>query len=196
MSASYAEKTRLLPSSLSRFLEEQRISIIYAVPSNLGLLANRGLLDKRDLTAMRIVLFAGEVFPLPLFRDFRARMPAGLRYCNLYGPTETNVCTWFDTVELTADDTAMPIGRALPGTALLTDPADDADEPELCVAGPAVMSGYLGDPERTDIWLETDTGERAYRTGDRVLARDDGNWLYFGPSRRYGEDLGIPCRTG
>ncbi len=55
--------------------------------------------------------FAGEVFPIPQFRAVRAIWKAP-RYFNLYGPTETNVCTFY---EVPADDSwtgmsTFPIG--------------------------------------------------------------------------------------
>ncbi|MCH9693218.1 MAG: amino acid adenylation domain-containing protein [Gammaproteobacteria bacterium] len=175
------ETTKMLPSSLSKFLQDQRITTIYAVPSNLGLLSSRGLLEKRDLGALRTVLFAGEVFPLPLYREFAAKLPKEIRYCNLYGPTETNVCTYFDTSELTETDAAMPIGRALPGTSLFIERDNDTDsEGELCAIGPAVMSGYWGHGADGNYWTTDENGDRAYRTGDQASQRDDGNWLYFG----------------
>jgi amino acid adenylation domain-containing protein len=182
------ETVKMLPSSLSRFLEEHGITTVYAVPSNLARLAARGLLGDRDLSALKTVLFAGEVFPLPLFRDLESKLPGHIRYCNLYGPTETNVCTYFDTTNLREDDTAIPIGLPLPGTRLftLTDDGQYAEvgaEGELCVDGPAVMSGYLGQSAQlSDCWAQSpgDSESSAYRTGDYTRMREDGNWLYFG----------------
>jgi hypothetical protein len=58
------------------------------------------------------VLFAGEVFPIKHLRSIKAAWSAP-RYFNLYGPTETNVCTWFEIpAEIPADrDEPFPIGR-------------------------------------------------------------------------------------
>lgn len=180
------DAVKLLPSSLSRFLEEHAITTLYSVPSNLGLLAARGVLHRRDLHAMRTILFAGEEFPLPLFEDFRSRLPGHVRYANLYGPTETNVCTWFDTVHLAETDRSIPIGLPLPGFELFTLQDDligrsDSEEGELCAIGPGVMSGYWG-LETDTCWAPTVAGnaDPAYRTGDLAARRDDGNWVYKG----------------
>jgi amino acid adenylation domain-containing protein len=182
------DKVKMLPSSLSRFLEEHRITTIYAVPSNLGLLSSRGLLEKRDLSSLKTVLFAGEVMPLPLFHELKSKLPEGVRYSNLYGPTETNVCTYFHMENLQDTDTAIPIGLPLPETELFTMTGNgeygEADEEgELCVDGPTVMSGYWGlAGEGRDCWAITpgQSEANAYRTGDFAKMRDDGHWLYFG----------------
>ena len=40
---------------------------------------------------LRLILFAGEVFPTKHLRALMEKLP-NKRYANLYGPTETNVC--------------------------------------------------------------------------------------------------------
>jgi len=184
------EKMKVFPARLSEFLQEHGISIIYAVPSTLILLMQRGKLANRDLTAMRTVLFAGEEFPVPLFMQFKEAMPEGMEYCNLYGPTETNVCSYYRVPE-DFDLPRMPIGRALPETHLFIrhdgDEADvDAGESqrgELCVAGPTVMTGYHGlDTSKADYWLDDPRGieSRAYATGDQASLASVDVWDYHG----------------
>lgn len=52
-----------------------------------------GDLDARLVPSLRTVLFAGEVFPIKHLRRVVACWPTPA-YFNLYGPTETNVCTF------------------------------------------------------------------------------------------------------
>ena len=54
-----------------------------------------GKLEKYDYSSLRLVLFAGEVFPIKYLRLLKSLLPHP-RYLNLYGPTETNVCTWYE----------------------------------------------------------------------------------------------------
>ena len=54
------------------------------------LLVEFGQLDQYDWSALRLVLFAGEVFPIKHLRALLEKWPKP-RYFNLYGPTETNV---------------------------------------------------------------------------------------------------------
>jgi non-ribosomal peptide synthetase component F len=80
------------PARLGPFLSERRLSVWYSAPSILSLLAQHGGLDRPGATAPRLVLFAGEVFPIRPLRRLRSLWP-GAELWNLYGPTETNVCT-------------------------------------------------------------------------------------------------------
>jgi len=184
------EKLKVFPARLSEFLQQHAITFIYAVPSTLTLLLQRGKLETRDLSAMKTVLFAGEEFPVPLFQQFRNALPDHIEYANLYGPTETNVCTYY-RVPANFDLDRMPIGRALPDTHLFTrntsDNTDKNDDEnsrgELCVAGPTVMSGYYGhNDSNANYWLPDPRGveHRAYATGDQVSLRTDDIWDYHG----------------
>ena len=196
----------VLPAGLRRFIDEYGITVWYSVPSVLGALARQGGLDRSPLAALRTVLFAGEVFPTGSLRRLMELMP-GVRFANLYGPTETNVCTWFEVSE-PPDEGAppVPIGHAIRDDEVfaVTDDgrrAEVGELGELYVRGGTVMSGYWGDPERTARSLVANpvgatTGGLVYRTGDLVLQRQDGAFEYVGrrdaqiKSRGYRIELG------
>src|SRR5262249_8886042 len=74
-----------LPRELRRFLETERITVSYSVPSMLTQLARRGGLGPGDLPELRQVLFAGEVFPTRYLRLLMRQLPRA-RFANLYGP--------------------------------------------------------------------------------------------------------------
>lgn len=170
-------------AEFARWLEEQRITVSYMVPSAFIRLLKHGELERFGYEALRTILFAGEVFPVKHLRDVMPHFPRANWY-NLYGPTETNVCTWlavpkpltqehelsigascenFDCFVLTSDG-----GRAAPG-----------EEGELVVRGPGVMLGYWKLPERTAKSLTPnplhhDFTDLIYRTGDLVRVLPDG----------------------
>lgn len=77
-----------------------------------------GRIEEHNYSSLRIVLFAGEVFPVAHLRAFKEQVP-GPRYFNLYGPTETNVCTYFEVPHVIPGDRAdpYPIGRTCEGLA-------------------------------------------------------------------------------
>ncbi|HEX3045336.1 MAG TPA: amino acid adenylation domain-containing protein [Bacillota bacterium] len=178
------ETVKMFPAQLGFFLETHQITVIYTVPTTLSLLTNRGLLEERVLDSLRLVLFAGEVFPNLQFQKLRELLPERIEYYNLYGPTETNVCTWYQVTRETPMDTPFPIGKPLPGTFVFTIPVENSGEVgdgELCVAGPGVMSGYwnVTDNQR---FVDTTNGEykKAYRTGDLAKKLPDGNFIFLG----------------
>lgn len=161
----------LLAEAMSRF----RITVWYATPTTLKLMLRFGRLERYPAEALRVVLFAGEVFPIGPLNELRTHWPQA-RFANLYGPTETNVCTFHvlpETVELERN-TPYPIGKPCPfstgwlDTAEGITPLTSGLEGELLVGGASVMAGYLNDPERNARSLLTHQGERLYRTGDLV----------------------------
>lgn len=195
------EKYKLFPPRLSRFLEDNQITTMYAVPSTLSLLTLNGALPKRDLSNFKVVLFAGEVFPIKVCRQFREFLPADVQYYNLYGPTETNVCTYFDASKVPPGDDNLPIGLAPPGTTLFLDESKGNDDGtgELCCIGPSVMSGYWGKPnEGAAYWAEHPDfpGEKAYRTGDICYQDDAGNWIYKGRADKMVKIFGYRVELG
>jgi non-ribosomal peptide synthetase component F len=97
------------PASLAKLMQDERISVWYSVPFALMQLMQRGALHTRDLSALRWLLFAGEVFPSKHLRDLMAMLP-GVRFSNLYGPTETNVCTFYHVDAPPDTDEPIPIG--------------------------------------------------------------------------------------
>jgi len=204
------EKLSVFPVRLVKLLQEERITITYLVPSVLTLMVNYGGLDQHDLGALRLVLFAGEVFPIKFLRKLAELIPQP-DYYNLYGPTETNVCTFYkvESSDLGHDRTVpVPIGRACDNAEVFAVDIDGnqvlepGKEGELWVRGNCVASGYWGDPDKTALGFvenpfQTHFREIAYRTGDIVTrAPDRTNWIYIGrrdhmvKSRGYRIELG------
>jgi amino acid adenylation domain-containing protein len=184
------EETGKAPARLAPLIAERRISVWYSTPSILSLLAQYGRLEALDLTALRLVLFAGEVFPVKHLRALKKLLPAP-RYFNLYGPTETNVCTFYEVPPGPVPEARhepYPIGKACSHYETLV--VDEAGRPalggadgELCAAGPGVMQGYWNLPEPSArAFIDDGSGRRWYRTGDVVTTDAEGNYLYL--SRR------------
>jgi amino acid adenylation domain-containing protein len=190
------------PLGLARLIADSRITIWYSAPSILTMLVQRGRLESLDLAALRMVLFAGEVFPTVHLRALAARVPHP-RYFNLYGPTETNVCTHYEVRLPIPEERAQPypIGKVcshLRGLVLdaTGDPVPAGGEGELLICGPNVMQGYWNLPEQTErAFLERD-GARWYRTGDLVVEEPDGNLRYVGRRDRMVKRRGYRVELG
>jgi len=176
------------PAAIANLYAGSKLTVIYETPSALALLLHHGQIASRDLSALRVLLFAGEVMPVPLLRQWMELVPRA-RFANLYGPTETNVCTWHEVKSPPRDDSPLPIGVPCSGDQawLLDDELRETPRGEigeLWVSGASVMRGYWGDDARTrqtlrDLPLDGRT-RRAYRTGDRVRWNDDGVLMFHG----------------
>ncbi len=174
----------IFPVMLTRFIAEQTITVWYSVPSALTALVLRGELEETPLPALRVVIFAGEVFPIKYLARLMELVPMP-RYLNFYGPTETNVCTWHEVPREHPPTAELPIGVPLPGVSAAIEledgtPAPDGELGELVIGGPTVMHGYWNDAERTARALHSEDGIRHYRTGDLVRRRSDGELLFAG----------------
>ncbi len=190
------------PHGLAALIADERITCWYSAPSILALLAVHGDLGARSLQQLRLVLFAGEVFAVKHLRSLTRQLPHP-RYFNLYGPTETNVCTFYEVPLPVPDDrtTPYPIGKVCSHFEALVvneagDPVDDADEGELCISGRGVMQGYWALPEQSQRAFLADAGRRWYRTGDIIARDDEGNYLYRGRRDRMVKRRGYRVELG
>jgi amino acid adenylation domain-containing protein len=135
------------PFEICKTIAKHSVTALYCVPSILVLLLASGAACKHDLSSLRYVLFAGETFPLKYLKALKALLPQASLY-NLYGPTETNVCSYFKVEEIPEDRTEpVPIGRAVSGASLYAlnekgEPIQGDEMGELYVTGPCVTPGY------------------------------------------------------
>ena len=132
--------------------------------------------------SVRELLIGGEQLDIGAVRRVLAAEPP-TRLINAYGPTEatTFAVTFECTPENLAEAERVPIGFALQNTTLLVldgelAPVAPGEVGELCIGGPAVALGYLGQPELTSekFVVEPGAGQRVYRTGDLVRRLDSG----------------------
>lgn len=178
------------PLRLAELIENRGISVWYSVPWALVQLTRSAGLRRQNLKRLRLVIFAGEVFPVGPLRELMTQLP-GVRFWNLYGPTETNVCTYYEVPELEPNRTVpVPIGRPCAyadAVAVGEDgrPLQVGEIGELLVGGASLMEGYWGRPERTaevlvDHPFDPHYPGRLYRTGDLVRLEGDGAYSFVG----------------
>jgi len=176
------EMTAKFAGAVRGLIEARKISVWYSVPTALMQLQERDAL--KGLTTLRLILFAGEVFPMAALRRVMTALPSP-EYANLYGPTETNVCTYYRLPGLPASDAdALPIGRPCEHLEVFLrdddgNPVPDGEQGEICVAGPGVMKGYWNRPELTAASRVQGRAD-SYRTGDYGYRRSDGMLIYAG----------------
>ena len=115
--------------------------------------------------------------------------PEGIRFYNVYGPTECTVYTTIFEMDRYYDD--IPIGKPLDNLKLYI--VDDKGHRlpagasgELLVSGRQVSRGYLNRPEKTkevyakNPYTDQEGYERMYHTGDVVRYLNDGNISFVG----------------
>jgi len=182
------------PASVANLIEQEKITVWYSVPFALIQMLQRGKLAIRDVQALRWILFAGEPFPPKHLRELMKAIPHA-RFSNLFGPTETNVCTYYHVSAIPEEgDETIPIGIPCDNVeTLVVDNEDNVVSPdetgELLIRGGVVMRGYWGQPEMTvnGFYLRgliPDSADVFYRTGDLVRLNDDGDFEYLGRKDR------------
>lgn len=177
----FPEALVLNPFDVCKTIEQHSVTVLYCVPSILVLLLSSGAAYKYNLSSLRYVLFAGETCPIKYLKDLRALLPKANLY-NLYGPTETNVCSYFKVTEIREDRTKpVPIGIAVSGASLYA--LNEAGKPiqgdevgELFVTGPCVTPGYWN---YHDARNAENHKKNIHATGD-LVSLEDGNFAFHG----------------
>lgn len=195
------EPYQMLPASLAQLVEDEAISIWYSVPYLLTQLNARGDLDAHDLSALRWVLFGGEVFPPRTLAELMTRVP-GARFSNVFGPAEVNACLIHHLSDAPVDDAVIPAGRPFGDTTVRLVDLDDTHEfgeagdqgnvgtagsepdvgeiGEIWVRSGTMMSGYWERDDLTSAAVVEDRSGRWYRTGDLGWRRGDGEIVFVG----------------
>ncbi|HEU4928213.1 MAG TPA: amino acid adenylation domain-containing protein, partial [Candidatus Krumholzibacteria bacterium] len=200
------------PQKLAALIVDAGITVWYSTPSILSLLVQYGKLPEHDLSRIRTVLFAGEVFPIVHLKALHAILPKP-RYFNLYGPTETNVCTFYELPPTIPADRSDPFPIGVVCSHLEAAVVDDegnvvtkGERGELVIRGASVTPGYWNLPEQTaKAYLNSgigagDDGKRAevrwYKTGDIVTEEAGGVYIYAGRKDRMVKKRGYRVELG
>jgi len=203
----------LIPEHFSAFpikildlLKKHQVSFIFWVPTIMVNIANMNLLEAIQLPYLKIVWFAGEVFPTKQFNYWK-RMLSHTLFANLYGPIEITLdCTYFIVNREIADDEPLPIGIPYRNTDILIlndkdELIKEGQEGELCVRGTSLAMGYYNNPEKTAAAfvqnpLNTSYPEVIYRTGDVVAKNDFGEIVFKGRKDTLVKHLGYRIELG
>ena len=194
------------PARLLESLATSHVNFIFWVPSIMVNIANMQLLDKIALPDLKLVWFAGEVFPTKQFLVWYDKLPH-TKFANLYGPIEITLdCTFYVVNERPAENEALPIGIPYRNTDVLilnddNQKCDVEEEGELCVRGTSLAMGYYNNPEKTAMAfvqnpLNKSYPELIYRTGDMAYVRKDGNIIFKGRKDSLIKHMGYRIELG
>lgn len=176
------------PAKLIEMLNEKAVNFIFWVPSIMVNIANMDLFSKMQIPELRLVWFAGEVFPTKQFVYWYDKMPNTV-FANLYGPIEITLdCTFHVIKERPDENEPLPIGIPCRNTDILIlneedEQCENGEEGELCVRGTSLAMGYYNNPEKTSAAfvqnpLNSSYPELIYRTGD-IVCVDEDNLIQF-----------------
>ena len=182
-----------LPASYSQLLEDHQVTVFYTVPFALIQILNAGMMDERDLSALRLIIFAGEPFSTKYLLALMERLPK-VRFDNFYGPAEVNGVTYYQVPRTGQPMESVPIGLRAETAEFLVVDGDDRPLPpgevgELLVRSPTMMQGYWGRPDlNAKAFYHRQVSECYehvfYRTGDLVRQLEDGNYDFLGRKDR------------
>ena len=194
------------PARLLETMAKNKVSFIFWVPSIMVNIANMDLLSRIDLPTLRLVWFAGEVFPTKQFCYWYDHLP-DTRFANLYGPIEITLdCTYYEIHERPEESAPLPIGKPYRNTDILilndrNERCGVGEEGELCVRGTSLAMGYYNNKEKTDAAftqnpLNSFYPETIYRTGDIAYLREDGNIMFKGRKDSLIKHMGYRIELG
>lgn len=139
--------------------------------------------QKHQLSSIRLFVTGAEKAPHELF-EYVGELGAGHEMIEGYGITE---CGPIVTLNL-PNHPPKGVGPPLPGIKVcIIDPDSQKilpskTEGEICISGPNLFHGYLGDRPSPFIDLQ---GQRWYRSGDRGLLDEEGNLFLSGRLKRF-----------
>lgn len=174
---------RLFLAEFTERCEQEQVSVWYTVPFFLRQLSERGVLDRRDLSRLRLVMYGGEPYPTEALRDLMQAIPHA-EFWNVYGPAEVNGCSNHLVREPLSEGLPTAIGRpwAAAEMRIVDDSGDDVPDGvagELVVSATTAMREYW---RRPDLTAERLTPRRDgppwYATGD-IVERDTAGVLWF-----------------
>ncbi|KAF6836423.1 nonribosomal peptide [Colletotrichum plurivorum] len=174
-------------NDLSAYITKHEVNALISTPS-----VTR-LINPANVPTLKLVMVGGE--PLAP-SDIEAWLSQpGVTFVNAYGPTEA--CVMATARKVTLSDASSNIGGPIGTATWIVSPFTKTLAPigavgELCIEGPPLARGYLGDPERTNASFERDppclpsgANHRIYHTGDLVRYNADGTITFVG--RRDGQ---------
>lgn len=171
------------PQLLSELIQAQQVTVMQATPASWQTLAEIQGNWWQQLT----VLTGGEALPRSLANRLYQQAK---RVLNVYGPTEATVWASAKPLDAMLNSPVAPLGKPLNNSHFyLLDaqlyPVVPGVAGDLYIGGSSLASGYLDNPELTATQFIPDpftaeSGQRMYRTGDRVYLGTDGELHYLG----------------
>ncbi|MCL4746340.1 MAG: AMP-binding protein [Burkholderiaceae bacterium] len=172
------------PAGVAKLLRTKRPNIMVGVPTLYDALSRDPSLESADLSCLRACFCGADTLPRPVKERFEAlvaRRGGKVRLLEGYGLTEAVTAimatplTEYREASIGIPFPDMRAKICAPGTC---DELAPGEEGEICVSGPAVMLGYLDDPQADSETLRVHADGRTWlHTGD--LGKMDGDGFFY-----------------
>lgn len=173
------------PAAVAKLIRTKRPTVMVGVPTLFDALAKDKTLRGADLSCLRACFCGADTLPRPVKERFEELVRDGggtVKLLEGYGLTEAvSAIMATPLTEYREGSIGLPFPDmdamiCAPGT---SEAAEPGVEGEICVSGPAVMLGYLDDPEATALTLRTHADGRVWlHTGD-IGKMDADGFFYF-----------------
>ena len=173
------------PEIVAELLRTKRPTLTAGPPTLYESLAKDPSLRGSDLSSLRAAFSGADTLPEPVrerFEQLVAERGGTVKLLEGYGLTEAvTAIMGIPLHERRPGSIGLPFPDMLamicePGTTLTRPPGEEG---EICISGPAVMLGYLDDPEATAATLQEHEDARTWlHTGD-IGRMDEDGFFYF-----------------
>lgn len=167
--------------ALAEGIERWKITMFCSAPSFLRSLLHAAKPD--ELKSVRFFITGAEKTPEDLYQKVRD-LGTHAQVLEGYGITECSPIISLNSPQIPP----VGVGRIIPDLEMITihpetlEPLDPHQEGEICVMGPSVFKGYLGNPRSPFLEIQ---GKKWYRTGDIGYLDPEGNLILSGRLKRF-----------
>jgi long-chain acyl-CoA synthetase len=173
------------PESVAELIKKERPSLIVGVPTLYDALTRNSTFQGADLKCLKGAFCGADHLPRAVKEKFEGQVAArggSLKLLEGYGLTESvTAIMCMPLTEYREGSIGIPFPDMLAKVVKLetTEEAEQGEEGEICVSGPAVMMGYLDKEEETAAALRVHADGRTWlHTGD-IAAMDEDGFFYF-----------------
>lgn len=173
------------PETVADIISSQKPSFVIGVPTLFDALSRNPKMQKADLSCLRATFSGADSLPRPVKERFEGmvkKQGGNIQLLEGYGLTEAVTAIMATPLgSYREGSVGVPFPDMLAKIVRLgtTEEAAIGEEGEICVAGPAVMLGYLDSPQETADTLKRHADGRTWlHTGD-VGTMDEDGFFYF-----------------
>ena len=173
------------PETVAKLVKKKRPNFLIGVPTLFEALANNPDFQETDLSCLRATFSGADTLPKKVKEKFEQVVKNGggnIKLLEGYGLTEAVTAIMATPLNSYKEESmGIPFPDMLAKIVKLgtQEEVPVGEEGEICLHGPAVMKGYLNNPEETAKALQKhDDGRIWLHTGD-IAKMDEEGWFFF-----------------